>query len=136
MSKDKLQRECKKHICQKDYIWNPSNPLNSNSWKYLASITDDLVITHCEIKDTTKKSNNKETKTVPKNFKRKNIIYKTQHVYILLVVLLVYTSLVLITIALLKAISIYCYLIKYKKKTTKAFITISRHKNYLRKVLY
>ena len=113
LSKDKLQCECKKQICQIDYIWNPSNPLNYNSWKYLASITDDLVITHDKVKDTTKKSNDKETKAVPTNFNRENIICKTQNFYILLVVLLVYTLLVLITIALLKAISICCYLIKY-----------------------
>ena len=47
-----------------------------------------------------------ETKAVPKNFKEKNITCNTQNFYILLVFFL------LITIAVLIAVSIYCYLIK------------------------
>ena len=43
------------------------------------------------------------------NFNEKNAICKTKHFYISLVMLL-------ITIALLIAVSIYCYLIKYKSK--------------------
>ena len=48
-----------------------------------------------------------ETKTIPTNFNEKNITCKTQNLYILLAYLL-------ITIALLMAVSIYCYLIKYR----------------------
>ena len=43
------------------------------------------------------------------NFNEKNITCKTQNFYILL-------AFVLITIALLIAVSIYCYLIKYRAK--------------------
>ena len=43
------------------------------------------------------------------NFNEKNIARKTQSFYILLTFLL-------ITIALLIAVSIYCYLIKYQRK--------------------
>ena len=46
------------------------------------------------------------TKTVPTNFNEKKVICKTQNFYILLAFLLT-------TIALLIAVIIYCYLIKY-----------------------
>ena len=68
--------------------------------KYLASIIVDSVITCNKIID------NQETKTIPTNFNEKNITCKTQNFYILIAFLL-------ITIALLRAVSIYCYLIKY-----------------------
>ena len=43
------QCECKKyHICEKDYIWNPSTCVCEYR-KYLASIIDDSVITEDEI---------------------------------------------------------------------------------------
>ena len=48
-----------------------------------------------------------ETKTIPKKFNEKNITCKTPNFYILLAFLLT-------TIALLMAVSIYCYLIKYR----------------------
>ena len=39
------QCECKKrHVCEKDYIWNPSRCSYKNE-KYLASIEDNLAIT-------------------------------------------------------------------------------------------
>ena len=95
---DKCRRECKKHhIYEKDYVWNPAT-CNCENGKYLASIMDDSVITCDEI------INVKET-----NFNEKNITYRTQNVYILLVFLLT-------TITLLIAVSIYCYLIKYRTK--------------------
>ena len=50
-----------------------------------------------------------ETKTVTTNFDEKNAIYKTKNLYILLAFLL-------ITIALLIAVSIYYYLTKCKAK--------------------
>ena len=50
-------------------------------------------------------SYDEETKTIPTNFNEKMITCKTQSFYILLVFLL-------ITITLLIAVSIYCYLIK------------------------
>ena len=48
-------------------------------------------------------------KTIPKNFNEKKVTFKTQNFYILLAFLL-------ITVALLVAVSIYCYLIKYRTK--------------------
>ena len=51
-------------------------------------------------------SYDKKTKTIPTNFNEKKATCKTSNFYILL------TSL-LITVALLIAVSIYCYLIKY-----------------------
>ena len=54
-------------------------------------------------------SYNEETKTIPTNFNEKKATCKTQNFYILLAFLL-------ITIALLIAVCIYCYLIKYRTK--------------------
>ena len=55
------------------------------------------------------KSYDEETKTVTKSFNEKNAICETKYFYILITFLL-------IIIALLIAVSIYCYLIKYKSK--------------------
>ena len=95
----------KRHVCEKDYIWNPSTCSCENG-KYLASIMDDSVITCDEIIDAEAKSNDQETKTIPTNFNEKNITYQIKNFYRLLAFLL-------ITTALLMAVSIYCYLIKY-----------------------
>ena len=54
-------------------------------------------------------SYNKETKTISKKFNEKKATFKTQIFYILIVFLL-------ITIALLIPVSIYCYLIKYRAR--------------------
>ena len=54
-------------------------------------------------------SQDEEIKTIPKTFNEKNITCKTQSFYILL-------NSSLITITLLIAVSIYCYLIKYRQK--------------------
>ena len=100
----KSRCECRKHhICEKDDIWS-SATYSCKSGKYLASIIDDSVMTCGEIKDEKTKSNNKETKTIPKN-----IICETKSIYILLAFLL-------IAIALLIAVSIFFYLRKYKAK--------------------
>ena len=64
--------------------------------KYLANIMDDLVITCDEIIE----SYDKETKAILANCNKKNATCKTRNVYILLAFLL-------ITIALLIAVSIY-----------------------------
>ena len=66
----------------------------------MVSDTDNSVSTFDEII--------KETKTVLINFKEKNITLKTQNFYILL-------AFFLISIALLIAVSIYHYLIKFKQ---------------------
>ena len=60
----------KKHICEKDYIWNPATCSCKNG-KYLASIIDNSVIMCDEIMDAKSKSNNKETKTVSTNLSTK-----------------------------------------------------------------
>ena len=80
----------------KKIVWNLVT-CNCENGKYLASIMDDSAITCDEIID----SYDEET-----NFNEKTEDCKTQNYYILLVFLL-------ITIALLIAVSIYCYLIKY-----------------------
>ena len=87
-------------MCKKNYVWNPAACSFENG-KYLASIIADSVIMSGEIIE--------ETKSIPKNFNEKKIACKTKHLYTLIAFLL-------ITIALLIAVSIYCYLIKYKSK--------------------
>ena len=67
----------------------------------LASVIDNSVIKCDEIIDAV------ERKPVTTNFNEKNVICKTKNFCILLAILL-------ISIALLIAASIYCYLIKYK----------------------
>ena len=68
--------ECKKrHICEKEYMWNPVTCSCKNG-KYLASVIDDSVITCDEIIE--------ETKEVPINFNEKYITCKTQNFYIFL----------------------------------------------------
>ena len=66
---------------------------------------DDLEIICGEVIE----SYNEQIKTIPKNFNEKKAICKNQNFYILLAFLL-------ITVALLIALSIYCYLIKYQAK--------------------
>ena len=51
----------------------------------------------------------KKNKTIPTNFNGKKVTCERQNCYILLAFLL-------ITIALLIAVSIYCYMIKYQTK--------------------
>ena len=91
----------------KHYIWNPSTCSCENG-KNLASIIDDSVTKCNEIidagLDAEAKSNNEDIKSIPKS-----IICETQSFYVL-------HSFLLITIAILIAVSIYCYLIKYKAK--------------------
>ena len=52
---------------------------------------------------------NEEIKTIPINFNEKKVTCRMQNFYILL-------KFLLITIALLIAVSIYCYLIKHQTK--------------------
>ena len=93
---NKYRCECKKiHVFEKDYVWN-SATCNCENEEYLASIKDKIICD--EIIDV------KET-----NFNEKNITCKTQSFCIILTFLL-------ITITLSIAVSIYCYLIKYRAK--------------------
>ena len=59
-------------------------------------------------------SNNEETKTIPTNFNEKNIIVKTKKKFFLLAFLL-------ITKALLRALNVYCFLIKCQTKQKHMF---------------
>ena len=70
--------------------------------RYLESIMDDSAITCDEIIE----SYDEETKSILTNFNERKATSKTQNLYILLAFLL-------ITIALLIAISIYCFMITY-----------------------
>ena len=105
---DKCQCECKKrHICEKDYAWNPDT-CNWESGEYLASIMDDSAIMCDEVIESYKEDT--EAKSYDKtNFNEKKATCKGQNFYILLAFLL-------ITIVLLIAVSIYCYLITYWAK--------------------
>ena len=98
----------KVYVYEKDYIWNPA-ACNFEIGKYLASIMDYSVIVYDEI-----------IYAGEKNFNEKHLTCKTQNFYILLAFLL-------ITIKLLIAFSIYCYLIKYRTKHFLPFRDISRH---------
>ena len=87
---DKFWFEYKKHICEIDYLWNPAT-CSCKIGKYLASITDDSIITCDEDAE-------EETKTITTNFNKKMQCLKQKN-YILLPFLL-------ITVALLIAVSI------------------------------
>ena len=99
-NKDKCQFECKKrHICGKYYVWSPAT-CNCENGKYLASIMDDSGIFCAEVI---------ESYDEERNFNDKKAVCKIQNFYILIAFLI-------ITIALLIAVSIYCYLINYQAK--------------------
>ena len=78
--------------------------------------------------DETIESYNEKTKTIPKRFNENEVICRMQNVYILLTILL-------ITIALLIAASIHCYLIKYGLKQKQLLPFYDTNKE-LREVLY
>ena len=107
---------------KKNYILNLAICSCENS-KYLASIIDDSVITYDEIIDTEAKSYNEET-----NFNGKKVACKILNFYILLAFLLV-------TIVLLIAVSIFCYLIKYQVKQ-KRLVAFHITNNELKQVTY
>ena len=93
----------------KKYVWNP--PICSiENEKYLASIMDYSVIICDEIIDAEAQSKDKETKTVSTNFnEKKNIIRKMESFNIL-------SAFLFATIALLIAVTIYCYQIQCRAK--------------------
>ena len=74
------------------------------------------------------KSNNEKSKIVPTNFNEKNITCKTENFYTLLAFLL-------ITIALLIVVSIYCCLKKYRAKK-KHLLPLHRTNNKLKEIMY
>ena len=89
---------------------------------------DDSAITSDEIIDTEANSNDEEPKAIPTNFNEKNITCKIQNFYILLAFLL-------ITLALLMAVSIYYYLIKYRAKQ-KHLLRFHNTNNELKELIY
>ena len=72
------------HVCEKCYVYNPSECLCKNG-KYLASIMDDSTI-NC---DERIRSFEEEIKNIPTNFNEKKPTCKTQNFYILLAFLLI-----------------------------------------------
>ena len=104
---------------KKDYIWNPSTCSCENG-KCLASIMDDSVITCDEIIE--------ETKTVPTNFNEKKQPVKHR-------IFIFYLHFLLISIALLIAVSTCCYLIKYKTKQ-KHLLPFHGTNNELKEIIY
>ena len=99
----------KRHVCEKDYIWNPATRSCENG-KYLASIMDDSVITCDEIIEET---------TFPTNFNEKKQTVKPKismftHIYIK------YYSIINICQCLL--------LFDKIQNKMKTFTTISHHK--------
>ena len=81
-----------------------------------------------EVIDAEAKSNEEKTKTVQTNFNEKSMTCKTKNFCTLLAVLL-------IDIAVLIAVSIYCYLIKNKTKQ-KHMLPFHNTNNELKQVLY
>ena len=73
-------------------------------------------------------SYNEETKTVSTNFNEKETICKMQNFYIFLVFLL-------ITLALMIAVSIYCYSIKHRAKQ-RHLLPFHSTNNKLKEVMY
>ena len=121
---DKYWCECKKcNLCQKDYVCNHAT-CNCKIGKYLGSVMDHSAI----MCDKVIQSYYEETKTISTNFNEKKEISKTHNFYILLVTLW-------ITIALLIAVSIYCYLIKHQEMQ-KYLLPSHVTNNELTEVLY
>ena len=83
---------------KKNYVWNPATS-NYENGKYLASTMDDSAIMCDEIIE----------ETVPVNLNENKANCKTHNFYNIFAFLL-------ITIAFLIAVSIYCYLVKYRGK--------------------
>ena len=87
---------------------------------YLANIMYDSVIMWDEIIE--------ETKPIPTNFNEKKVACKTQDFYSL-------RAFLLITITLLIAVSMYCYLIKYRVKQ-KHLLPFHVTNNELKEIMY
>ena len=98
-----------------------------------AIMCDEVIESYDEDTDAEAKSNNEaklydETKASPTNFNEKKAACKTQRLYILL-------ALLLFTIELLMAVSIYCYLIKYRAKQ-KHLLLFQFTNNKLKEIVY
>ena len=107
-----------KNVYKKDYVWNLAT-CNWENEKYLASIMDDLELCVIKLQSHTRKK---------KILMKKRAACETQNFYILLAFLL-------ITIALLIAVSIYSYLIKYRAKQ-KYILPFNFTNNKLKETMY
>ena len=112
------------------YIWNYAT-CSCESGKCLASIIDDSVITSDKGTESYDEDVEArlydETKAIPTNFNEKKVACKRQNLYILLAFL--------ITIALLMAVSIYSYSIKYWAKQ-KQLLPFHNTNHGSRKIIY
>ena len=105
---NKYQCECKKcYVCEKN-VWNPAT-CSSENGKYLASIMDNSAIICDEVIDAGTKSNDEAKWYDETNFNEKKTTCKKLNFHSLLAFLL-------IAIALLIAVIIYCDFIKYQAK--------------------
>ena len=107
----------------KKYIWNTTT-CNCENGKYLAGTMDNSA----SMCDKIIESYNEETETISTIFNEKKATCKMQSLNILLAFLL-------ITVALLIAVSIYCYFVKYQAKK-KHLLPFHSTNNKLREVLY
>ena len=107
---------------EKDYIWNTITCSCENR-KHLGNITGDLVTTCDEIIETTKSTSTKTFLTKNTSTKR-----TSKNFYIL-------PTILLITIALSIAVSIYCYPLKYQVKQ-KHLLPYQITNGKLKEVLY
>ena len=89
---------------------------------------DDSAITCDKTIEAEAKSNDEETNTIPRNYNEKNVTCKIQNFYVSLIF-------ILITIAFLIAVNIYCYLIKYQVKQ-KHLLPFYVTNNELKEILY
>ena len=80
------------------------------------------------LRDEIIESNDEETKTIPTSFDEKKVTCKTQNFHVLLAFLS-------ITISVLIAVSIYCYLIKYRAKQ-KHLLPFHVTNNELKEIMY
>ena len=94
-----------KNIIYVKKIYFEPGTCKCNNGKYQENIMDGSVIKFDQIIE----SCDEETKTFPTNFNGKKATYQTKNFYIFL-------EFLLITIASLIAVSIYCYLIKFWPK--------------------
>ena len=108
---------------KKSYVWNPATCSCENK-KYLASIMGNSAIM-CDIAID---SYDEETKAIPTNFNEKKATCKTQNLYMSLAILL-------ITISLLIAVSIDCYLIKYRARQ-KHLLSFNFPNNEVKEIIY
>ena len=99
----------KRIIYAKKIVWNLAT-CNYENGKHLASIMDDSTIICYEVI----MLYDEEINTIPTILNKKKVSHKTKSFYILL-------AFSLNTIALLIAVSIFCYLIKYQAKNLLPF---------------